>query len=76
MNQSIAVSLHVTEQAKMSKLPRLAYRRLRGYPLEIYKVLNGQCDEDTVQFCLLWKDEAVGTGREGNMENYIRNNPT
>ena len=61
-------NLSYPDRLKMLKLPTLAYRRLRGDLLEIYKILNGQYDKDTVQFVKLWKDEAKRTSPRGQQE--------
>ena len=60
--------LSYTERLKILKLPTLAYRRLRGDLLEIYKILNGHYDKDTVQFIKLWKDEADRTSPRGQQQ--------
>ena len=60
--------LSYPDRLKMLKLPTLAYRRLRGDLLEIYKILNGQYDKDTVQFIKLWKEEAKRTSPRGQQE--------
>ena len=60
--------LSYPDRLKMLKLPTLAYRRLRGDLLEIYKILNGQYDKDTVQFVKLWKEEAKRTSPRGQQE--------
>ena len=49
-------NLSYPDRLKTLKLPTLAYRWLRVDLLEIYKILNGQYDNDTVQFVKLWKD--------------------
>ena len=64
--------LSYPERLKILKLPTLAYRRLRGDLLEIYKILNGHYDKATVQFIKLWKDEADRTSPRGQQQKLYR----
>ena len=57
--------LNYGERLKALKLPTLAYRRLRGYLIETFKIIHGYYDKDATQFLKLWTNEAERSSPRG-----------
>ena len=58
--------LSYSERLRTLKLPTLAYRRIRGDMLEIYKILHEHYDPKSSNIITLWKDVSERQGQRGN----------
>ena len=58
--------LSYPERLRALKLPTMSYRRLRDDLIEVYKMLNGEYDNETCRFLKLWKDMAPRSSTRGH----------
>ena len=61
-------SLSYEDRLKKLKLPTLAYRRLRGDLIEIFKIVKGYYDQNTVKFIKFWTKEATRNSPRGQQD--------
>ena len=54
------------ERLKLLKLPTLAYRRLRGDMMEVYKIVHEMCDNESALNLLKWEDVTLRSGNRGH----------
>ena len=65
--------LSYPERLKKLNLPTLAYRRLRGDMIEIYKIIKGIYDKESASFLKMWTDIAQwDIGRGHDMRLYLQ----
>ena len=50
------------ERLKLLKLPTLAYRRLRGDMIEVYKIMHELYDNESAPNLLKWEDVTLRSG--------------
>ena len=58
--------LSYIERLKLLKLPTLAYRRLRGDIIEVYKIMHELYDNESAPNLLKWEDVALRSGNRGH----------
>lgn len=58
--------LSYSERLQKLKLPTLAYRRVRGDMIEVYKMIQGVYDEECCNAVILWEDASGRHSRRGN----------
>ena len=54
------------ERLKLLKLPTLAYRRLRGDIIEVYKIMHELYDKESAPNLLKWEDVTLRSGNRGH----------
>ena len=54
------------ERLKLLKLPTLAYRRLRGDIIEVYKIMHELYDNEPAPNLLKWEDVTLRSGNRGH----------
>ena len=54
------------ERLKLLKLPSLAYRRLRGDMIEVYKIMHELYDNESAPNLLKWEDVTLRSGNGGH----------
>ena len=65
--------LSYPERLKKLNLPTLAYRRLRGDMIEMYKIIKGIYDKESALFLKMWTDIAQrDIGRGHGMKLYLQ----
>ena len=57
--------LSYIEKLKLLKLPTLAYRRLRGDMIEVYKIMHEMYDNESAPNLLKWEDVSLRSGNRG-----------
>ena len=63
----------ISKRLKKLNLPTLAYRRLRGDMIEIYKIIKGIYDKESASFLKMWTDIAQrDIGRRHGMRLYLQ----
>ena len=62
-------NLSYPERLRKLKLPTLAYRRVRGDMIELFKALRGTYNPEAVNFIPLWNDRA---NRHSNRTNSLK----
>ena len=58
--------LSYIERLKLLKLPTLAYRRLRGDMIEVYKIMHELYDNESAPNLLKWEDVTLRSGNRGH----------
>ena len=58
--------LSYIETLKLLKLPTLAYRRLRGDMIEVYKIMHELYDNESAPNLLKWEDVTLRSGNRGH----------
>ena len=58
--------LSYIEILKLLKLPTLAYRRLRGDMIEVYKIMHEMYDNESAPNILKWEDVILRSGNRGH----------
>ena len=58
--------LSYIERLKLMKLPTLAYRRLRGDMIEVYKIIHELYDNESAPNLLKWEDVTLRSGNRGH----------
>ena len=58
--------LSYIERLKLMKLPTLAYRRLRGDMIEVYKIMHELYDNESAPNLLKWEDVTLRSGNRGH----------
>ena len=58
--------LSYIERLKLLKLPTLAYRRLRGDMIEVYKIMHELYDNESAPNFLKWEDVTLRSGNRGH----------
>ena len=57
--------LSYIERLKLLKLPTLAYRRLRGDMIEVYKIMHELYDNESAPNLLKWENVTLRSGNRG-----------
>ena len=62
----ILISVTVIERLKLLKLPTVAYRRLTGDMIEVYKIMHELYDNESAPNLLKWEDVTLRSGNRGH----------
>ncbi|XP_033749312.1 uncharacterized protein LOC117334001 [Pecten maximus] len=67
--------LAYSERLEKLKLPTLAFRRIRGDMIELYKIISEMYDKECFNGIILWKDAAERNSTRGHTKKYFLDYP-